>query len=790
MVTRSRIVLVRVQASLPRGNSLSPESWRRRHRVILALLWLHVPLLYTVGVARGYGFVHPLTEVAVVAAFAVGAGSGRLTHDVRASLATMGLVMSSGILVHLTGGLIEMHFHFFVMVAVVALYQSWYPFLVAIGFVLLHHGVVGAVDSSSVFNHPAALRSPWKWAALHALFIAGESAAALTAWKLNELSLEAERAARAELQEAVTDLSEAQALTHIGSWDWLVRSNQLVWSAETYRICGVPEDLAPTFEGFIGSIPTEEREEVRDIIEHSIATGGELEYECHLVRPDGSVRLVRGLGQSIIDEMGTCRVVGTIQDMTERRQALHDPLTGLPNRTLFVDRVDHARAQQLRDSRALGLLFVDLDNFKTVNDTNGHLAGDVVLREVAKRISAVLRPGDTIARMGGDEFAILLNGIEESTGVMAVADRILQAVASAEPVEGIGLSPTASIGIVIERAPGTRTSAELLRDADIAMYSAKRNNKGSCEIFDTRMGEELQAVQVLRNDLRRAMENDELFLQYQPVVRTSDGTVEGIEALVRWRHPERGVVPPLDFISIAEDSGQILDIGLWVLRRACMDATRWQRRFPREHPLLVFVNVSPVQFRDPRFAEKLEETLSEFELAPNSLVLEITEGVLVLDAQTVAQRLQDIKTLGVQLAIDDFGTGYSSLSYLHQFPLDLLKIDKLFIDSITVGVPALALVRAVVQLAETLGLNVVAEGVESQDQLHVLREIGCPLAQGYLFSKPVDAQQIDAILRGVALSAEARPAAMTPPGARTSSTGSRTRPVLVVPTGFEPVPPP
>ena len=474
----------RLNGVLPRGNAITPESWARRHRAIVALAWLHVPALYVLGVQLGYGLIHPLAEVMVVATFSAGASSARISRDLRASLATLALVGSSGILVHLTGGLVEMHFHFFVMVAVVALYQSWFPFLVAIGFVLLHHGLIGALDSTSVYNHAAALRSPWKWAALHAMFIAGESVAALTAWKLNELSLDAERAAREDLETAVADLSEAQALTHIGSWDWDVVTGRLVWSDETYRICGLPPDLEPTFDRFLDRVTEEEREEVRVTMEHALATGSELSYECHLVRPDGSVRLIQGLGRTVADGSRTVRVVGTIQDMTERKQALHDALTGLPNRTLFLDRVEHARTQQQRDATTLAMLFVDLDDFKTVNDTKGHLVGDALLQAVGRRIGAVLRPGDTVARLGGDEFVALLNGVDGVDQVTAVADRILAAVTPAGLEEEVGAACSASIGIAIEGAPGSRTAAELLRDSDLAMYAAKRRRKGSWTIFD------------------------------------------------------------------------------------------------------------------------------------------------------------------------------------------------------------------------------------------------------------------------------------------------------------------
>jgi diguanylate cyclase (GGDEF)-like protein len=483
-------------AILPQGNAITPESWNRRHRAIVALTWIHVPALFFVGVERGYGVVHPMFEVVIIVAFAVSASINSLSRDVRASLATMGLVASSGVLVHMTGGLIEMHFHFFVVVAVVALYQSWFPFLVAIAFVLLHHGVIGGMDAASVYNHPAALRNPWKWAALHALFIAGESGAALTAWKLNEMSIDAERATRADLEVAVADLSEAQALTHIGSWDWDVASDRLVWSEETYRICGVSHDVEPTFERFIALVVDDEREIVREKIVDSIGTGNDVEYECHLTRPDGTTRLILGLGKFKVTE-GSARLVGTIQDVTQRKQALHDPLTGLPNRTLFLDRVEHARTQQERDHSTLALLFIDLDDFKTVNDTRGHDAGDDVLRSAGSRISAALRPADTAARLGGDEFVVLLNTIDGISEATRVADRILHVLSSAGHGNEPGASTGASIGIVVEAPPGSRTPDELLRDADVAMYAAKRQGKGAWQTYDEDMRDGLSAVRGL-----------------------------------------------------------------------------------------------------------------------------------------------------------------------------------------------------------------------------------------------------------------------------------------------------
>ena len=690
-----------------------------------------------------------------MAIFAAAASFRGPSRNVRASFATLGLVSSSAILVHLTSGLIEMHFHFFVIVAVVALYQSWYPFLVAIGFVLLHHGIMGAIDSSSVFNHAAALRSPWKWASLHALFIAGESIAALTTWKLNELSLDAERSTRTALEIAIDDLSEAQSLTHIGSWDWNVVSGQVYWSDELFRICGVSSTFEPSYDSFMAMIPTPERSKLEGILEYALSTGEAFEFETCLNRPDGTARLIQAAGRTIMDEQGHVgRLVGTMQDITERKrleekvthQAFHDSLTGLPNRALFIDRVEHARARQARDANALGVLFVDLDDFKIVNDTKGHPAGDALLQEIGQGIAQVLRSADTIARLGGDEFAVLLEDLESTEEATSVAARILQTVASVRSVDENGISISTSIGIAIEPTPGTRGSDELLRDADIAMYEAKRKGKGNYALFESAMSTDLNARLELRNDLQRAIDNDEFFLQYQPIVRVDDENLQSVEALVRWRHPERGVVPPMDFIPFAEENGQIKDIGRWVLLQACTTVARWQSLFPREDAVRVSVNVSPVQFHDPGFLDELKAILGESKLAPDSLVLEITEGVLVHDSESVANRLNEIKELGVRLAIDDFGTGYSSLGYLRKFPIDLLKIDKSFVDFIASGPEDSALARAIVKLGDTLGLSVVAEGVENKSQATVLQEMGCDLAQGYLYSRPVDEEQIESLL--------------------------------------------
>ena len=747
-------LFTRIRGALPTGRTLDLEAWTGRHQVILVMCWLHVAGIFAYGVSQGYGLVHPFLEAGLVAVFAGAAMVSGLGRDVRASLATLALVMSSAILVHLSGGLIEMHFHFFVVVAVVALYQSWMPFLLAIGFVLLHHGVIGVLDSQAVYNHSSALAHPWRWAAIHALFIAGESAAALTTWKLNEISLAGERQSRSQLEHVVGDLAEAQSLTHIGSWDWNVVTGEILWSDELYRIFGVePDGFVPTYEKYLALVTDDDRGRMQEIVEDTFQRKGGFEHEVKIGRSDGTVRLVHAIGRTRLNEVGeVVRMVGTCQDITEtkkleekvRHQAFHDSLTGLPNRELFLDRLEHARARQARGIKPLGVLFIDIDEFKTVNDSNGHRAGDELLIEVGRRITPVLRTGDTFARLGGDEFAVLLEEVEDAAEVIGVADRVVKAL-SESPFPQIESAISASVGLVMEEADGSRTSDEILRDADIAMYAAKKKGKSRYEVFDAAMREELEARLTMKREIQHAIENDELFLEYQPIVRIDTQEIEGVEALVRWRHPERGVIPPLDFIPFAEESGQINDIGLWVLRHAARAAARWQAEFPQEPPLRMSVNVSASRFMEHGFIDELAGVLSEVQLAQDSLVLEITESVL-LDSKAAAGRLAEVKKLGVRLAIDDFGTGYSSLGYIRSFPIDLLKIDKSFIDSVASGVEGSALARAIVKLGDSLGLRVVAEGVEDQAQADALSAMGCELAQGFLYSRPVSPASIDELL--------------------------------------------
>ncbi|MDQ4124234.1 MAG: GGDEF and EAL domain-containing protein [Actinomycetota bacterium] len=733
---------------LPKGRTLSREAWAGRHRAILVVLWLHVVALAVVGAATGHGLGHSMAEAGVVAACAFGASLRRVRAEAREVVATLGLVISSAILVHFSDGLIEMHFHFFVMVAVVTLYQSWTPFLLAVGFVVLHHGTVGILDSSAVYNHPEAVADPWTWALIHGLFIAGASAAGLTAWKLNEVAIEGERHARRQLEDANRDLAAAQAMAHVGSWDWDITADDVWWSDELYRIFGVDKGGPVRLGTFLDLVHPDDRLWVEETVGDAVATGGEFAYEARIVRPDGTTRLIEARGAALAG----ARVAGTVQDVTDRKsledkiqhQAFHDSLTGLANRDLFIDRVGHALSRQARVPSALAVLFLDLDDFKAVNDSLGHRAGDELLVHVARRIDDATRPGDTVARLGGDELAILLEDLDGVDDAVFVADRVTELFESVFVVDGSELSVHASIGVAFCSPDDARSPDDLLRDADIAMYEAKRGGKATFQLFESGMRVAATDRLRLKADLQQAVDNGELELHYQPIVRLVDGHVTSVEALVRWRHPARGLVPPLDFIPFAEESGLIVPIGRWVLLEACRTAAAWEG----DAPPSVSVNVSPLRFRHPGFVEELTEALTATGLPPERLVLEITESALVEDVGKVVERLDELKRLGVQLAIDDFGTGYSSLSYLKDFAVDILKIDKAFIDSIALGAEDSALARAVLKLGQSLNLKIVAEGVEEGVQADVLRTLGCPLAQGYLFSRPVPADALAELLEG------------------------------------------
>jgi diguanylate cyclase (GGDEF)-like protein len=428
-----------------------------------------------------------------------------------------------------------------------------------------------------------------------------------------------------------------------------------------------------------------------------------------------------------------------------RHAAFHDALTGLPNRALLTDHLKLAleRARR-RPDHHFAVLFIDLDRFKNINDSLGHSIGDDLLIAIARRVEECLRPMDTVARLGGDEFAILLDGLEDTDAAVHVAERVQIELMKPFNLGGHEVYTTVSIGIALSMT-GYVHPEHLLRDADIAMYRAKENGKARYELFDTVMHARAVALLQLENDLRRAVERQEFCVHYQPIIALDNDRLAGFEALVRWEHPERGTVFPSEFISLAEETGLITEIGQWVLRESCRQVRQWQWQSPMNRPLTLSVNLSSKQFTQPNLIEQVKLILEETDFDPRCLRLEITESVVMENAEQAAHMLSQLRELGVHLSIDDFGTGYSSLSYLHRFPVTTLKIDRSFISRMGAGDENLEIVRTIMTLASNLGMEVIAEGVETKEQLAQLRALKCDYGQGYLFSRPVqsaDAEQL------------------------------------------------
>ncbi len=465
--------------------------------------------------------------------------------------------------------------------------------------------------------------------------------------------------------------------------------------------------------------------------------------ECSLKHRDGTWLHFEVQYTDLLQDEHVRGIVLNGRDVSERKafeeqlahQAFHDPVTELANRALFADRVQHSIRRSSRGGPSIGVVFIDLDDFKTVNDSLGHAAGDTVLREVARRLQDTVRPADTVARFGGDEFAVLLDEVTDSAEAASLAGRILSALEAHYDVGGKLVYPRASLGICLAgNGLGPADAEELLRNADVAMYMAKRERKGSYRVFEPAMHERVVERLELQAELQSALEFDQLELHYQPVVRLEKGASYGVEALLRWLHPTRGVIQPTYFISLAEETDLIIPIGRWVLEEACRQGVRLHERFPQMPPLTISINLSAKQLQSETIVDDVRKALDGSGLRPSALVLEITETAMMADTDLAVRRLHELKSLGVLLAMDDFGTGYSSLSYLSRFPVDVIKMDRSFLspeheDS--------NLAASIIALGKSLKLQVVAEGIEHREQVASLRALGCELGQGFLFAKPM-----------------------------------------------------
>jgi diguanylate cyclase (GGDEF)-like protein len=461
-------------------------------------------------------------------------------------------------------------------------------------------------------------------------------------------------------------------------------------------------------------------------------------------------RELRGFTQADVNFMQA--IANVLANAIERRrteertqhEALHDSLTGLPNRNLFLDRLQHSLSVAARRETPIAVLFLDLDQFKLVNDSLGHAAGDEVLAAVAPRIEQALRPGDTVARFGGDEFAVLAEDIRNEHGATRIAERIAEALARPFILREREHFVSASIGISI--GTGGEDPEGLIRDADSALYRAKEHGRGGYEIFDEVMRSRVIEHMQTENDLRRALQREELLIHYQPVVRLNDGSVASMEALLRWNHPERGLIGPLAFIPVAEESRLIVPIGRWVIEQACRQAAVWQQLQPDSAPVGVSVNLSGRQLADPELLPHIEGAIKANDIEPSTLWLELTETTLLDDTIYVERTLGALDGLGVRLVLDDFGVGLSSLGYLKRPPLSMVKLDHTFVENVTDSPDDAAIVRAVSEMAETIGIGVVAEGVETEEQVRAARDLGCGYAQGFYFAEPAPASYVERLL--------------------------------------------
>lgn len=541
-----------------------------------------------------------------------------------------------------------------------------------------------------------------------------------------------------------------------GLWDWNLKTNQVYFSPRWKFMLGWEEhEIEHHPDEWFSRIHPDDFEAVKALlVNHLEGIAPDFESEYRMLHRDGRYRWVLCRGLAVYANNGkVSRIAGSLTDITSRKQtekqllhdALHDALTDLPNRALLMDRLERSLERHKRNpSHLFAVLFLDLDRFKIVNDSLGHVVGNRLLIEIAQRLQACIRAEDTVARLGGDEFVILLEAIDCPSDATRAAERIQQELTQPFNLNGYEIFVTVSIGIALT-LKDYEQAEEILRDADAAMYRAKALGKSRYELFDSSMHSQAMTVLQLETDLRYAVERQEFELHYQPIVKLKNNQLSGFEALIRWRHPQRGLVPPGEFIPIAEETGLVNPIGWWVLQEACQQMQSWQEQFSLQSALTISVNLSGKQLAQPDAVTQIQQILQATRVNPAILKLEITESSIMENAGSTIKRLQQLKSLGIQLSIDDFGTGYSSLSYLYRFPIDTLKIDRSFVNKMDIELEKLELVRTIATLAWNLNMDVVAEGVENKKQLAYLKSLGCEYAQGYFFSKPVNqeaAQQL------------------------------------------------
>lgn len=568
-----------------------------------------------------------------------------------------------------------------------------------------------------------------------------------------------------DLRKSENRLANAQRIAKLGNWEWNISKNTLRCSQETYRIFGLCPPLEnSSYTAFFNSIHPADRDGVESALQKALHQRKPYNLDHRIVLPDGSERYVNQQAEITFNADGEpIFMVGTVQDITDRKLAedqirtlaYYDALTDLPNRRMFKEYLGKSIARARRQDALVAILILDIDRFKRINDTLGHTFGDLLLREVAQRLLATTRREDcvsrqgedvatnSVARLGGDEFALMLTGITSLQDAARVARRTLSALSEPFLLEKHEVFITVSVGITLYPYDGEDVD-NLLKNADTAMYHSKAEGRNNYQYYTESMNAMAFERLAMENSLRRALERNEFELYYQPQVNVDTRKIVGLEALIRWRHPELGMISPVEFIPLAEESGLIIPIGEWVLRTACAQNKAWQDA--GYSPITVAANISGLQFRQQNLTETVARILGETKLDPKYLDIELTEGTIMRNATETVATLHELKDMGIRLSIDDFGTGYSSLSYLKRFPLDTLKVDRSFVKDLTKDSDDEAITHAIIAMANSLGLRVVAEGVESEEQLRFLQNHGCDEFQGYLFSPPVPAEMVTEML--------------------------------------------
>jgi diguanylate cyclase (GGDEF)-like protein/PAS domain S-box-containing protein len=560
-----------------------------------------------------------------------------------------------------------------------------------------------------------------------------------------------------KLRESEERYSMAIRGANDGIWDWSLKTGEVFYSPRWKEILGFSADeIGSTSDEWFQLIHPDDLQPFKmDLSNHLAGLTPHFQVEYRIKTKKDGYRWILTRGLAVTDADGVpYRMAGSLSDITERKlaeqqllhDAFHDVLTGLPNRALFLDRLQRMIERAKRyEKETFAVLFLDLDRFKVVNDSLGHQMGDELLKFLAERMKKLLRSSDTLARLGGDEFVILLEEFGDTQDSVMISERILDDLKEPFQLGDQTVFVSASIGIVSGSANYDRPE-DILRDADIAMYRAKSAGKARFAVFDTVLREHAITRLELEGDLRLALGRNELKVFYQPILSLSTGKVMGFEALLRWFHPTRGLISPEDFIPLAEETGLILTIGRWVLKEACRQLVAWQAQFPAEPPLTMSINISGRQFAQPALLEQIQQIVLETGLDPRTLKLEMTESLLMENSKAAVAALNRLRDFGVQLLIDDFGMGYSALAYVQHFPIDTIKIDRIFINQMNATGNRSEIARTIIQLARELGLGIIAEGIETEDQLGRLKELECVYGQGWLFSKALSSDKMAVLL--------------------------------------------